>query len=82
MAELRIEIDDAEFLGKPSKERDLIVFKTLSCHGEHLRRIDAEGCQMAKQRDKKGRKRIVIGVGSISIAGVGTLVYELIKHFF
>ncbi len=82
MPELTVHIDDEEFLKKPEQERSLLIFRAVSCQEEKIRLINAEGCNMAKIRDKKGRRRIVIGVGSISIAGVGTLVYELIKHFF
>ena len=82
MPELTVHIDDEEFLKKPEEERSLLIFRAVSCQEQKIKMINEEGCTMAKIRDKKGRRRIVIGVGSVSIVGVGGLVYELIKHVF
>ncbi len=82
MPELTVHIDDEEFLKKPEEERSLLIFRAVSCQEAKIKLINEEGCAMAKIRDKKGRRRIVIGVGSVSIIGVGAFIYELIKRIF
>lgn len=50
MAELKIEIDDDEFLGKTQKEQNLIMFKKLCS-------IDAQGCSYSRNKEKKQNKK-------------------------
>ncbi len=75
MAEIHIEIDDEEFIKKPEEERSLMIFKAVSCQEGKINRIDTEGCQMAKNRDKKGRKKIVLSIGGISLGLTGLIEF-------
>jgi hypothetical protein len=50
MARLKVEITDEEFLQKPVKEQNLIMFKKLGA-------IDNNGCSWAERRVKKETRK-------------------------
>ena len=80
MPELTVNIDDEEFLRKPQKEQNLLIFKAVSAQQADIHRIDEEGCRVMKKRKKNGRRRIVLSVSGVGIGLAGLI--ELIKSLF
>lgn len=81
MSELTVKIDDEEFLKKPQKEQNLLIFKAVSTQQVAIDRIDEEGCRAMKGRKKNGRRRIVLSVGGVGVglAGLIELARSLIN---